>query len=273
MTQSPLDDNSLAAVVCAVQKSKRYGQIDASLISRLATEALAISPGRPAEAIKRTKRKLHQIFGAYVGQPPKYGRFLTRLKKAAEEDPQSLRDQLLKIMAQHASTRERKPILETFYETIFSHTGRPESILDLACGMNPLSALWMNLDHACRYIALDVDHELIGFVDNCLGILGVNHHAGVLDLGSELPFHEAELTLLLKAIPCLDQQSSGIWPELIEAIVSPVIVASFPTKSLGGRGKGMRESYSAQFEQMAAARNWNTERIDFDSELVYIIRK
>src|SRR5687768_12245801 len=57
-----------ASVTARVLASRRYRHVDPALVERLAAEE-APKAKNLADAEKRTKRRLHQIFGAYTGQP------------------------------------------------------------------------------------------------------------------------------------------------------------------------------------------------------------
>ncbi len=74
------------------------------------------------------------------------------------------------VLVLHSSTRERLPILDSFYPRyLCSHRPSPDSILDLGCGLNPLALPWMGLPaDAPRYIALDIDAERISFLNRYL---------------------------------------------------------------------------------------------------------
>jgi len=57
------------AILAAVADSRRYRHVAPTLVARLAAEELPKSKNA-ADAEKRTKRRLHQIFGAYATQLP-----------------------------------------------------------------------------------------------------------------------------------------------------------------------------------------------------------
>jgi 16S rRNA (guanine(1405)-N(7))-methyltransferase len=261
-------------VVAILRESRRYGTLHEATLRRLAAEALKIERGNVREAAKRTKRSLHQIFGAYLPERPRYGRLLAMLDAAlASGDEEQVRHALRYAMSHHASTRERLPILDDFYREIFSRLGELTSLLDVACGLNPLAAPWMRLPPGVRYLAVDVDAELVDFVGGCLQRLGVDGEARVGDVLEGEITAESDVALLLKSVPCLDQQRRGAGRATIERLPARRIVVSFPTRSIGGRAKGMRETYSAGFERTAGAAGWGWERLEFPGELVYLVVK
>ncbi|MBV7327278.1 hypothetical protein KFU94_03285 [Chloroflexi bacterium TSY] len=89
------------------------------------------------EATKATLRKLHQIAAVYQSPGIDYPTWINQLR-ATSNDRHQFRETCQELMHYHASTRERLPILEQFYKRIFADLPPISSILDLACGLNPL---------------------------------------------------------------------------------------------------------------------------------------
>ncbi|WP_026452785.1 class I SAM-dependent methyltransferase, partial [Saccharomonospora iraqiensis] len=183
------------------------------------------------------------------------------------------REVLVGAMRAHASTRERLPSLERFYREVFERVPVPATVRDLACGLNPLAVPWMGLPASTVYRASDIDAPQMAFLDRALDLLGVRHETAVADLLDEPVSAPADLTLLLKTVPCLEKQRAGAGWELLDAVNSPTLVVTFPTKSLGRRSKGMFQTHSAAFEQFAAERPWRVESFETDNELVYLVHR
>jgi 16S rRNA (guanine(1405)-N(7))-methyltransferase len=275
MDSTEASDDRLRAVEAELARSRRYGSVAPGTLRRAAHKGLAAANGDVADAVKRAKRSLHEIYGAYLpGNPPSYGTLLRRLRAAVDADD---RDQTLAAlrtaMAVHASTRERLPHLSAFYREIFSRVPPPTAIRDLACGLNPLAVPWMGLPASITYLASDIDIRQIGFVAEALTALGVPHRAEVLDLVDQPVCEPVDLTLLLKTVPCLERQRPGAGWALIGAVNSPFVVVTFPTRSLGQRSKGMFQTYSAAFEARARQEAWQVEQAEIPGELIYVVRK
>ena len=110
-------------------------------------------------------------------------------------------------------------------------------------------------------------------LDEALTLLDVSHEVAVHDLLTGPDPKPADVTLLLKAVPCIETQQKELGWSLIDAINSPVVVVSFPTKSLGQRSKGMYRTYSSGFTAHAEGRPWQVEELEFGNELVYVVQK
>ena len=150
-------DPNLPAVTTAVLQKSKYEHIQPDLVEQLAAREL--SKGRkPKEAVKEVSAKLHQIGAAYFKLSPQYAQWLEELA-ALPHDPahEDVRAFCLQSMQAHSSTAERLPILAEFYADILAPVGALESVLDLACGLNPLALPWMPLQagralHRLRYL-------------------------------------------------------------------------------------------------------------------------
>lgn len=250
-------------IVETVAKSRRYRNVDRQIIRRVVEEEHR-GGRKPAEVTKAAKKRLHRIYGAYLPSPPRYDKILDAIRTA--DDP---REALRWAMSHHASTRERVPQLDAFYSALSKRVGTPARILDLACGMNPLAAPWMPLGPDGALFAFDIDAEMAGFLGAALTTLGVAHQTGVVDLEQDFAVPAADLALLLKTAPCLDIALEGLLPK----IPAPLVVVSFPTRSLGRRSKGMGANYSRQLTAALAACGWQAEdSFEVPGELVYLLR-
>jgi 16S rRNA (guanine(1405)-N(7))-methyltransferase len=265
-----------AAVAAEALRSRRYRWVAPELVERLAAESLAASR-RPADAVKRLKRRLHQICGAYVGEVRPES-VLAEMRAAQQrEGPEGLRAACRQALARHASTRERLPVIEAFYPAIFARTGPPGSVLDLACGLGPLAWPWMGLPAQTAYVAYDVDRRLVELVDGVLTLYAVPHVAALRDVVGRPPDEPADVALLLKSAPCLEQQDPGGTRRLLGALNARRLVVSFPTRSLGGADRGMGGHYRARLDAIVAGTPWappnavEPERIDFPLDTVYLL--
>jgi 16S rRNA (guanine(1405)-N(7))-methyltransferase len=262
--------SELEQVVVAVTSSKKYHTVCADTVRRIAEREVA-NQGNEKAAIKATKRRLHQVYGAFeraVDYDALYRRMEVAYGTGLEHRIKAACRQLLDL---HSSTRERLPILDRFYPAIFGVTGRPGSILDLGCGLNPVSLPWMGLSEGSRYIALDIDHERIRFLNWFLCLAGLDPLARCQDIMVHPPEEIADVALLLKMSPSLERQEPGATLDLIEHLRAPYVVVSFAVKSLGGREKGMVEHYQEQFLGWLHHRRWSAEKLVFESELVFVV--
>ena len=269
-------ESQLAALVEAVRRSAKYRHVNEATVRALGQRELRA--GRSwKEAVKATKNKLHQIAGAYLTGKPRYNAWLAELATAARQGEDALRVACAAVMQHHASTRERLPLLETFYAVTLDGLPPIRSVLDVACGLNPLAVGWMPLAagaRPARYYACDLYTDLAAFLNAFFRLAGVAGRAWACDLLTAPPDAEADLALALKILPPLEQVDRDAPLRLLRGLRARWVLVSYPVHSLGGRrDRGMRQNYERRFRELIAGEGWAVERFTFETELVFRVRK
>lgn len=267
------DQTQVDEVVESILATRKYRNISEDFIRDVASREI---PKRRSlkEAIKATKNKLHQVAGVYLSGAIDYGKLLHDLSDAASSgEERRLREACIAAMRLHPSTRERIGILDQFYRVTLSDLPQIRSVLDIGCGLNPLSIPWMGLRQDVEYHAYDVYHDLASFLNRALPILGVRGEAYVCDVVQSPPERQADLALILKTLPCLEQidRSAGIG--LLRAINASHLLVSYPTHSLGGKDRQMPENYEARFLDLIRDASWSAKRFEFETELAFLVAK
>ncbi|MCA9969864.1 MAG: hypothetical protein KC425_06595, partial [Anaerolineales bacterium] len=144
----------LDELVTAVLASSKYRDLAPELVRRIGARELAARRSFK-EAVKATKNKLHQVGGAYFETRIDYGRAAARLRQAAGDEA-AWRAACRELMRLHASTRERLPILDGFYGALLADVPPARSVLDIACGLNPLTWPWLPAAPGAVYQACDI---------------------------------------------------------------------------------------------------------------------
>jgi 16S rRNA (guanine(1405)-N(7))-methyltransferase len=229
--------------------------------------------GLHKEVVKRTKRKLHQVYGAYLEQwdPQVACQLLESLGPSAH--PDAVRDACRRVLRLHTSTRERVDLLETLYPALFSITGVPGRVLDLGCGLHPLSLPWMGLRANAEYHAWEIDDRMVDVVNRFFRAVGRPGVAACRDMLADAPSEEADLVLLLKTVPCLEQQEKGSSARLLRCLNAPFVVVSFPTRTIGGRDRGMSPHYAAAMDRTLTALSWPTVKMEYREETFFVLDK
>ena len=268
-------DDTLNELVAAILSSSRYKEVAPSLISTIGMQEL-IKRRNLKEAVKATKNKLHQVSGAYLETSTEnYAAWLLELHEVMRSGERNrLREWCRQIMRHHASTRERLPILEQFYAEIFAHLPPIHSLLDIACGLNPLALPWMPLAEGATYVACDIQHDMMAFLQSWFHAeTAVQGYAQVCNVLAAYPTDKVDAALLLKTIPCLEQIDKTAGLRLLHAIQADYLVVSYPVRSLGGKHKGMIDYYEEHFRKLVAQKAWEITRLIFPTELVFIVKK
>lgn len=275
-----MGDAPLDALVSAVRARRKYATVAEPLVRRLSEQALRTQASISA-AERLVRAKLHQVHGAYLtpGDLAHAERALARAP--ADPAPEDIAALAHSVLARHASTRERLGFQEELYPQILAATSPPapsppaqlRKVLDLGCGFHPFALPWMGLGRETEYLAYDIDTRLLALADEFLRLAKRPGRAAVWDLLAPPPpeAQGADLAFCLKTLPLLDQLRPGAALRLLGGLSPRAWIVSFPSRTLGGREKGMRATYAARIEADARALGRRLARIDFPTETFYIL--
>jgi 16S rRNA (guanine(1405)-N(7))-methyltransferase len=271
--QSPISNLQLDELVAAVLSSPKYHAITPDFVRSVGSREL--SKRRTwKEAVKATKNKLHQVAGAYLEAGTQYAAWLGELEQASRSgDREGFLKACAQVMSYHSSTKERLALLDRFYVTTLAGLPPIHSILDVACGLNPLAIPWMPLAEGADYYAVDIYRDMADFLNRFMALAPVRGHAQAGDVLQGCPSQPADVALILKSVPCLEQVDKSAGRRLLDTLNAAHLLVSFPVHSLGGRSKGMAATYEAHFRQLVAGQGWRIERFEFTTELVFRISK
>ncbi|NLG28647.1 MAG: 16S rRNA methyltransferase [Chloroflexi bacterium] len=265
-------EEELQQLVDGVTNTAKYRNISLDLVRNVGRRELWARHSLK-EAIKATRSKLHQVGSAYLPTRAQYSAWERALRDARGDEP-ALRTACLQILAQHASTRERLPILAQIYARTLAEIAPVHSVLDIACGFSPLAAPWMPLAPGAVYRAYDIYHDLVAFLEISLPLLGLQPEVETRDVTVGVSGAPAvDVALLMKAIPCLEQIDKQCALPLLRSVPARHLVVSFPVRSLGGANRRMTDNYAFRMNELLRELGWSSQRFDFEAELVYLVEK
>ena len=239
--------------------NKKYSDVCPDTIRRMISEC----DGRYKKAKdmeKAVRERLHGITSAFNDLGSDIGEAVASIR----DD-----DSLTAVLQRHSSTRERLPLsaMDALYSRIFAVTGRPESILDLACGLNPI---YLRHRVNCPVVGVDISRSCVSLLDAgdaCRGIWGD------LLCSASIPADRFHIALLFKILPLLERQKTGASLEVLRTINAEFLVVSFPTRTLGGRNVGMEAHYTTWMEGHLPQNRAVMERFAAENELFYILKE
>ena len=248
-----MDERSLALFE-KLSSNKKYSDVCPDAVRRVISEC----EGRyrkPKDLEKAVRERLHGVTSAFNDLGPGAAQAASCIS-----DDESLAD----MLRRHASTRELLPLsaMDALYGRIFETTGRPESVLDLACGLNPLYLIHR---FGCRVVGVDISKSCVDLIPE--GIWG--------DLLCEnaIPREPFHIALLFKILPLLERQRAGAAMDVMRAVNAKYLVASFPTRTMGGRNVGMEAHYSEWMEAHLPENRAVAARFATENELFYILEE
>ena len=220
------------------------------------------------DAEKAAREALHGITGAFM--TPGEARQLAYDMHAWHCDPTDFG--LERMLSRHASTRERLPLeaMDALYARIFDVAGKPDHVLDLACGINPLYLGARRI----KTTGVDISGAAVERVNAFGEVYGMPVRAICADLlcPGAIPRGPFDLALLFKLLPLLERQRSGAALDVMNAIDAGRLVVSFPTRTLGGRNVGMAAQYAGWMESHIPAGRSVAASFEMGSELFYVLK-
>jgi len=267
------NENSMDTWVNDILQLKKYRQlaIPAQTVQDLIERGLA-NHLSPRQAVDEARKKLHNIVAPYLGDPDYPAAERAFHSAFANQETAAIRAICLSILEAHASTRERLPILDTFYHEIFRLTGRPASILDIACGLNPFAFPWMELPTSTRYYAYDLNQPRIDLINTYFRLQGMAPLAVKQDILLDPPQVNADMAFFFKEAHRFEQRLRGCNLGMWRALKVHWLLVSLPTQSLSGKHDLLDKHRHLVYETIKDE-NWKVEELIFEDEIVFCIQK
>lgn len=213
--------------------------------------------------IKEVRSVLHDVYGVF-----KKSKYAKREKLLREISGLADIETHKEILSLHRSTAERLPYYEAVYKKIFSVTGKPQTILDLGCGLNPLSLPFMKLKKV-EYHATELTEEDSKFIQQYLTQLHIKGSAFPMDLTRIDKLPQADVCFMFKLLDTLEALKRDVTQTILTKLDSEWAVASFPLKTLGGK-KSISKRRLVWFERLIA--QYRHETFEIPNEIFYVIR-
>ena len=270
---SSTSDAAVPPLVRAVLNSRKYRGlgIPPETVRDLLEKELALGRSEKA-ALKAVRQKLHNVMAPYLGDPD-YEQAAQDLDRAfASADGDAVRAVCTLILQAHASTRERQPLLETFYPRLFAVTGQPKTVLDVACGLHPFGLPWMGLPRETRYHAYEIHRPRVALINHFLTQLGMAPLAEVRDVLVQPPDVQADMAFFFKEAHRFEQRQRGCNRPFWQALKVHWLLVSLPVVSLSGQ-HSLLEGSRALVRSALGDLPWRVEEILFEHEVVFAIEK
>lgn len=221
------------------------------------------------QLVKFVREKARKIYGVFQISE------LIGKRKALLEETKLGDEAIQTILSSHVSTNERSPYYQQFFDAVFALTGKPESVLDIACGLNPVAFYEYTKLTTVRYVANELSPKDAAQLDSFFELNNVPGTAIGFNAVSDLdkyPKDSFDMCFLLKALDTLERQKRYITYDILDKIDAQYIVATFPRSNVKGV-KNHRGDEIMWFEKMLARAELQFHRILFPSEVCYICFK
>ena len=264
---------SLSDLAAGILDSRKYRgmHIPLETIASLVSE-ISVDEHDPKIIRKIVREKLHHIVAPYLGDPD-YPSASHEMSLAIQSNSQdAIQSFCLAMLTSHASTRERIPVMTEFYKKIFSVTGVPGSILDLACGLNPFAFPWMGLPLSVAYTAFDIHLPRIELLNQFFSGMKMAATAIHRDIISEPPGTPAHVAFIFKEAHRMEQRQSGCCRVLWQKLPVDWLVVTLPAISLTGR-HDLSAQHRKLIQNAITDHQWLINEFEIGGEMVFCIRK
>ncbi len=268
--KEPLDQAELIRQVLSSRKYRNLGIPEATV--RDLIQQAGVLEKDPKAIEKLVKQRMHNLVAPYLGDAD-YDEAAKSLDAAfASPSDEGIRNVCIHIMASHASTRERLPILAEFYRAVFAETGVPNSILDLACGLNPFALPWMSLPPSTVYHAYDIVEPRIRLINYFLRLNGRPELAETRDILVQPPEEHADVAFFFKEAHRFEQRQKHSNRAFWQSIPAKILLVSLPTANLTGSHSKLDQHRRLVYDAVEGL-PWQVKELLFENEIVFCIRK
>lgn len=229
-------------------KTGKYKEINESIIKK---EILKEIKNSPSIIEKINKKKTYDLFIKNIKRSLYKGIGIFNKKN-------SLKD--------HFSTKDRD---YKIYKKLFSKIKNITSIVDLGCGLNPLS--YNKLGIKPKYTAYEINEEYIKKINKYFKENKINGNALSKDILQIKKFPKADVYFLFKLLDSVDLKKGHIISEkIITNIPSKNIIVSFPTRTISGKPMNVPERRWMRL--MLERLKYNYSIIKEENEIFYVIK-
>jgi len=258
-------DKRQEEALAAILASKKYREVCPDTVRRVFAQKCAAYKSCK-EADKAARAQLHQITGAFMTAEE-----TARACALAEDYASGRREALAEALLLHSSTRERAASYGALFARAFAAAGGgPASVLDLACGLDPIVLGGLGV---ARVRGCDIQGGAVRAVNAWARAALWDISAECADLLCAPKLPRAELALLMKLLPLLERQQAGFAEKLLAECPADALLVTFPTRTLGGRDVGMARQYAAWMEEHTPACLRVLDQFSEGGELCYVLTR
>lgn len=254
-----MNDREQAALT-ALLTSPKYGAFPEETVRRTFERALA-AHSKVKDADKAARSALHRMSAMYFSEKERKEAY------ALLNSGDLSHATLFELLKRHTSTRERIDEMDELYARVFLRIGDVERVIDYACGLNPL---YLGM-RGIRVHGIDVHKDAVELVNRWALKAGYPATAELYDLLAMDAFPEGTLALMMKLLPLLESERHGFASDFLGRVPCRYLLATFPKKTLGGRGALNESHYDDWFLRRLPERFTVIERFAVKNELCFLM--
>lgn len=171
----------------------------------------------------------------------------------------------------HRSTKERAGFYSSIYGKIFSITGSTKKILDLGCGLNPLTYNLIPDYKNIYFVSSELTSHDCNNLKNIFKNMSIKGEVIKADLRFYNKFPDTDVCFMFKLLESLETKGHKIAERLLTDIKTKYFVASFSTFDVNG--KRMNYPRRGWLEVLLKRLNYKFIKFFAGNEVFYIIEK
>ena len=251
-----------------IKKKKELSSLSDSFIRYIISKI-----NNPKSIVKEARKELRKFYGSFQikNAIKKRDLYLNEIIKGLNKKEFNL-EAHKNLLNTHRSTKERLDIYEDLYRKL------PEfnSILDLACGLNPFSLLFLKILNF-KYYAYDLECQELNLIKEYFKTIKNNFsefdfEVKEINLFEETPKIKTDLAFIFKFFDLLETRNQyKLAEKIISEINSNHIIVSFSTRTLSG--KLMNHPNRKWFELMLERLDLKFKIFKYENEIFYFIEK
>jgi 16S rRNA (guanine(1405)-N(7))-methyltransferase len=269
-----INEADIQKMIDDVQNSRKYRDLDLpDAFLRDLIESETRQTQNKAKVKENFRKKLHEVIAPYLEDIDyaQESRKLITLNQSKMSETE-LKTYAKDLMRKHASTRERLPHLEAFYAEIWAHIGHVESVLDLACALDPLALPWYNNPSLKTFCAIDIHQPPLTFLE----IFFQSYFPFARTLQQDFiaqPLHlQADCAFLFKEVHRMEKRKPGCTRQLIKELKVSHFVISLPARDLRGH-HSLADYHTKMVKNAIQGLDFGLQQTQVGSELLYFIKK
>ncbi len=290
-------EKKLSFLVLMVKNSAKFRQLDDTIVEKELRRRFNHHPSlwklvlhkdekhlmrneRVKKLVRGVRASLFPLFSLYYGKQAKKKYDLLKKLERHLDDENKVLEFHRELLNCHTSSRERAAFYEELYKDIFSITGKPQSLLDLGSGLNPVSLPFMHLENV-KYTASDFSQKECDFLQSYFDIVRGKYHIDgktiCLDLLDDKDVEKlrqlpaVDVCFLFKVVDLLDRKRNKRSEKVLNAVNAQFIAASFSTRTISG--EKMDRPTRKGFLLMLQRLGYKYNIIEKQNELFYVIKK
>lgn len=171
----------------------------------------------------------------------------------------------------HKSSLERVEFYPELYSSIFDITGKVSGILDISCGMNPLSIKFMK-GFKGKYYCTELNQKDCDLLNEWFIKNKIDGHATCVDLRSsyEFSFPVVDLVFLFKVFDSVEEKGHKLAEKILKSLKCKYAVVSFSTHTI--RGREMNFPNRGWIEKLLFRLGFSYDKLEFSNEIFYVIK-